>query len=458
LNISDQVITLAEVDTIGSITWCTITEGKYAGNFVAQRYGDTVYLATQSQPTITMVCQTNDLNVRSSKNTSTGNNIVGQLDMHDQVVTRAEADVEGPVTWRTIAQGEFEGDFVAERYGNTIFLVPQSQSTITMVCQTHDLNVRSSKDTSTGNNIVGQLDMHDQVITRAEADVEGPFTWRTIAQGEFEGDFVAERYGNTIFLIKYNPDDMVELPTLTRILYQGIYGNDVKALQQILTQLGYYSGPITGYFGPLTEETVKAYQQWAGVATDGVVGPQTWEELGGEFDVDKLGEAGVRLQIAAVAQMEAAKQLRWTDMNCEAEKYLAPWRDVIGMPDGFFDWCSAFVAWCCREVGIEIPDRPEGFWGHMAFVDSWRIWAQAKGYWFDKYDDTPQRGDIAALDWERGSESIPYPLDHLAVVSSYEPDSGIILTYEGNKSNQTKASFRYMSYVVGFIRITTGNE
>jgi hypothetical protein len=148
--------------------------------------------------------------------------------------------------------------------------MPNGTQTITMVCQVNDLNVRSAKDTSTGNNIVGQLNMHDQVITLAESDVEGPITWRTIAQGEFEGDFVAQRYGNSIFLIEYNPDDMVELPILTRILYQGVQGNDVKALQQILTQLRFYSGPVTGYFGPLTEEVVRTYQRWAGVAADGV--------------------------------------------------------------------------------------------------------------------------------------------------------------------------------------------
>jgi hypothetical protein len=156
--------------------------------------------------------------------------------------------------------------------------------------------------------------------------------------------------------------------------------------------------------------------------------------------------------------MEAAKQLRWTDMNSEAEKYLAPWREVIGMPGGYFDWCATFVAWCCRRVGVEIPDRPEGFWAHMAFVDSWRVWAQSKGYWFNKYDATPQRGDIAVFDWERGTESIPYPLDHLGIVSSYEPGSSMILTYEGNRSNQTKAGARYMAHIVGFIRITTGGE
>lgn len=42
LNISNQVTTLAEDDVIGPITWCTITEGKYAGNFVAQQYNDTI--------------------------------------------------------------------------------------------------------------------------------------------------------------------------------------------------------------------------------------------------------------------------------------------------------------------------------------------------------------------------------------------------------------------------------
>ena len=95
----------------------------------------------------------------------------------------------------------------------------------------------------------------------------------------------------------------------------------------------------------------------------------------------------------------------------------------------------------------------------MAFVDSWRVWGQSNGYWFKKGTDTPQRGDLLIFDWQQGADSTDaYPLDHIGIVSSYEPESDMILTYEGNWSNQTRAGMRHMVDVAGFVRIATLNE
>lgn len=48
-----------------------------------------------------------------------------------------------------------------------------------------------------------------------------------------------------------------------------------KALQQDLTDLGLYSGPINGLYGPVTTAAVKRFQARAGLAVDGIAGPQT---------------------------------------------------------------------------------------------------------------------------------------------------------------------------------------
>ena len=48
-----------------------------------------------------------------------------------------------------------------------------------------------------------------------------------------------------------------------------------KALQQDLTTLGFYSGPINGQYGPLTTAAVKKLQARAGLPVDGIAGPQT---------------------------------------------------------------------------------------------------------------------------------------------------------------------------------------
>jgi len=63
---------------------------------------------------------------------------------------------------------------------------------------------------------------------------------------------------------------------LTRNLAPGSKGSDVSALQQFLETQGYYAYPsITGYFGPVTEQAVEAFQSANGIESVGEVGPIT---------------------------------------------------------------------------------------------------------------------------------------------------------------------------------------
>ncbi|MFM8828826.1 MAG: peptidoglycan-binding domain-containing protein [Actinomycetota bacterium] len=48
-----------------------------------------------------------------------------------------------------------------------------------------------------------------------------------------------------------------------------------KEIQQDLSDLGFYSGPINGQYGPITTAAVKRFQARAGLPTDGIAGPQT---------------------------------------------------------------------------------------------------------------------------------------------------------------------------------------
>jgi peptidoglycan hydrolase-like protein with peptidoglycan-binding domain len=65
----------------------------------------------------------------------------------------------------------------------------------------------------------------------------------------------------------------------TRTLRYGMRGSDVKALQQRLAALKYYSGPADGVFGSDTLEAVWAFQEVQGLSVDGVVGPHTGHAL-----------------------------------------------------------------------------------------------------------------------------------------------------------------------------------
>ncbi len=63
------------------------------------------------------------------------------------------------------------------------------------------------------------------------------------------------------------------------LVQMGDQGADVQALQVDLRDMGYYTGNLDGAFGPLTESAVRAFQQAAGLAVDGIVGPETKRAL-----------------------------------------------------------------------------------------------------------------------------------------------------------------------------------
>ena len=64
-----------------------------------------------------------------------------------------------------------------------------------------------------------------------------------------------------------------------RTLKKGAQGEDVRALQEMLNQLGYNAGTADGIFGAKTEAAVKRLQADFNLAVDGIAGPATLELL-----------------------------------------------------------------------------------------------------------------------------------------------------------------------------------
>jgi peptidoglycan hydrolase-like protein with peptidoglycan-binding domain len=59
------------------------------------------------------------------------------------------------------------------------------------------------------------------------------------------------------------------------VLREGMEGPQVLTLQQALAFLGFHPGELDGRYGRATTSAVMAYQKWAGLQRDGVVGPET---------------------------------------------------------------------------------------------------------------------------------------------------------------------------------------
>lgn len=52
-----------------------------------------------------------------------------------------------------------------------------------------------------------------------------------------------------------------------------------KRIQQALKNAGFFAGPVSGHYGPLTLRAVKRFQTSVGLSPDGIAGPQTWKKL-----------------------------------------------------------------------------------------------------------------------------------------------------------------------------------
>lgn len=82
---------------------------------------------------------------------------------------------------------------------------------------------------------------------------------------------VIYKMANANAIVAYS-DTAVQTATLTT--------EQVKTVQTKLKRWGYFNGPITGYYGPLTTEAVKYFQRVNGIEQTGTVGPITAKALG----------------------------------------------------------------------------------------------------------------------------------------------------------------------------------
>ena len=67
----------------------------------------------------------------------------------------------------------------------------------------------------------------------------------------------------------------------SRVIRRGMRGYDVGVVQFLLRRHGLRTGALDGSFGPGTAAALRRFQQRAGLAADGVVGPQTARRLCG---------------------------------------------------------------------------------------------------------------------------------------------------------------------------------
>jgi 3D (Asp-Asp-Asp) domain-containing protein len=90
-------------------------------------------------------------------------------------------------------------------------------------------------------------------------------------------------------------------PEADKLIKHGARGDDVKMVQKLLADTGYYVGQIDGVFGGGTLEAVKRFQVYNGLTPDGVVGKETIAFLQRERATSEPGRYSRQLAMYATA-------------------------------------------------------------------------------------------------------------------------------------------------------------
>jgi peptidoglycan endopeptidase LytE len=122
----------------------------------------------------------------------------------------------------------------------------------------------------------------------------------------------------------------------------GSTGPQVEEVQAKLKQLGHFTHPtITGYFGQVTAEAVKKFQQSANLNVTGIVDNETYVRL--------MGQA-------------PAKKLDVIELIADATKLLGtPYVWGGETPEAGFD-CSGFIVYLFKQQGLTLPRTVALMW------------------------------------------------------------------------------------------------
>jgi len=151
-----------------------------------------------------------------------------------------------------------------------------------------------------------------------------------------------------------------------------------------------------------------------------------------------------RLKLAEIARREGLLQLEGDINNSGSriEKYLSLFRKTLNQKLGTdyytdlntgFDWCGAFVYYCCIEAGFHFTPQPSDQLScSLALVSSWVEWASLPKNDFKLNPlSVPEPGDLVVFN----KIISVLPSDHIGVL--LENNETHFLVAEGNVNNRS---------------------
>lgn len=127
-------------------------------------------------------------------------------------------------------------------------------------------------------------------------------------------------------------------------------------IQRRLKELGYNPGPIDGIPGRLTQAAVRAFQAWAGLEQDGIVGPLTLKSL---FPAVPAGDVPAELSYPWLDLAARKKGLHEGRNYTALSEFLRSDGKTLGDPRKL-PWCGDFVETCIAVTlpGEVLPSNP----------------------------------------------------------------------------------------------------
>lgn len=216
-------------------------------------------------------------------------------------------------------------------------------------------------------------------------------------------------------------------------LRRPLRGPMVAELQRQLRAAGFDPGPADGYFGPVTERAVLAFQRAAGITVDGKVGPQTLGALLGRPAVNAGNATGPAPASAGNAPGPAP-----TAGNAPGPVVSGPEAPVPATIDGMLSWARGKIGTPYAAVNpFRFGDVPWDGQPHKSVNGSGTVWNYPKGT--QVFDCSGfvvaayrQIGvDLAKLGATTSSTIANSP--HLANVSREDLRPGDLITYTSSK-------------------------
>ena len=175
----------------------------------------------------------------------------------------------------------------------------------------------------------------------------GNDTVAAVKQFQARNDLVVDGYLGPSTRVALNSSEAT--PNGMRL---GEQGDSVSKIQQLLNKYGYLSSSnVTGYYGEVTENAVKAFQRNNGLSPDGSVGQNTLAKLSGNG-----------IKSASSASKDSGKGSGGKGGTVKGGSgvngLLSIARSKLGRPyvwgakgSGSFD-CSGFIYWCLNQAGV----------------------------------------------------------------------------------------------------------